>query len=756
MSKILILRGILVKKIRRLFKVMILSLAWIIGLCSILLAGYYIYVTRAVSLDESKLIAASTCSLEIFDANDTPIKPSTENLTDISTLSPKTKYAFISAEDKRFYSHSGVDYIRIGGAIISNIKTRSFSEGASTISQQLIKNTQLSSEKTISRKLKEIKLTKALEKKYKKDDILELYLNNIYFGNGCYGIENASLHYFSKSAKDLSLAESAILAGTINAPSIYDIESNPEKANKRKNLILDLMLKYGHISSSECENAKNETVNLNLSKLSSNNYLYNEIIQEACQKLVVSENELKNSGTKIYTYLNLAVQNEISKVIKEKYSSLESSPSVASIITDNETHGIVAIYGNKNTLTSNHQPGSCIKPVLVYAPAIENNIVSPATKILDEKINYSGYCPENADKKYHGMVSVRTALKNSYNVPAVKLLKEVGITDAQNFARKMNINFSEQDNNLAIALGGMTDGITLKTLLDSYTTFANYGYYNNSVFIDKIVKNHKIIYKNTQNNNNNEKIMSDSTAYLITDMLKDSVSSGTAKRLKNFDFEIASKTGTVGLSSSKENTDAYNISYTTKHTLLSYFGGKVMPESINGSTYPTMLTKDILSIIYSKSRPNNFTKPSSVLKVKIDKKLYENENIVKMTSDENNSLTEIFSKSSLPSSTNQNNFSVQVANLKNKKPIIKMTLNDNFGLKLYRREIHELDYIKIFEHNPNDTAINSNNNNTSTFNQIIFEDKTAISGEIYEYFVEFFDKNDKKIAKSTPQKLKVF
>ena len=165
----------------------------------------------------------------MFDCNGTSIKPTSENHISIKKLSSNTKNAFICAEDKRFYTHKGIDFVRIGGAVVSNLKSKSFSQGASTISQQLIKNTHLSNEKTLKRKLKEIKLTKQLEKNYSKNDILELYLNNIYFGNGCYGIENASMHYFGKSAKNLTLAESALLAATINAPSVYDIENNQEK-----------------------------------------------------------------------------------------------------------------------------------------------------------------------------------------------------------------------------------------------------------------------------------------------------------------------------------------------------------------------------------------------------------------------------------------------------------------------------------------------------------------------------------------------
>jgi penicillin-binding protein 2A len=252
MSKIINLRTFLMKKIKKFLKVSFVVLliffsAGIIGSFS-----YFTLVTHSISLDTNKLEEAKSVSnLKVFDCNLEEIKPTTSAFIPISKLSSHTKNAFISAEDKRFYKHGGLDFVRIGGAIISNLKTKSFSEGASTISQQLIKNTQLSNEKTIKRKLKEFKLTKQLENKYSKDEILEMYLNNIYFGNGCYGIENASQHYFSKSATNLTLAESALLASTINAPSIYDIENNYEKAIERKNLIIDLMLENKKINDEE-------------------------------------------------------------------------------------------------------------------------------------------------------------------------------------------------------------------------------------------------------------------------------------------------------------------------------------------------------------------------------------------------------------------------------------------------------------------------------------------------------------------------
>ena len=729
------------KKFKKLVKILLISTVIMFVLAVISGIVFYNVTTYSVNLNTEKLDETKSVSnLEIYDIHGNQINLSSENFIPISKLSTKTKNAFICAEDKRFYTHNGIDYIRMAGAVVSNIKTHSFSQGASTISQQLVKNTQLSSEKTIQRKLKEIKLTKQLESIYSKDEILEMYLNNIYFGNGCYGIENASKHYFNKSASKLSLAESALLAGTINAPTYYDIENNQEKAIERRNLILDLMHKYGKITESEKENAKSEPVNLNITKLSNNNYVWGEAIDEACKILKTNETQLKNSKIKIHTYIDLSVQNEISNKIKNNYSNIESNPFVASIVVDNKTNGIVAIVGNKSVLKTKKQPGSIIKPIVVYGPAFENNIISPATKILDEKFNIGGYSPENADKKYHGYVSARDSLKYSYNVPAVKILNETGISKAQEFAKRLGIEFSSDDNNLAIALGGFTEGTTLKSLCDAYSAIANNGEYAKSKFISKITLNNNVIY---QADNSKQQAISSSTAYMLTDILKDTAKLGTAKRLNSFNFELASKTGTVGKANSKNNLEAYNVAYTSEHTIISYFGGTTIPNSINGATYPTMLSKDILNIIYSSHTPKNFSVPNTIIYKNIDKAEYQNNKVIE-TDNKSTSIKEIFSKNNLPKKNHTSlSLKLEAFNFENKKPILCFFASENYDYKLVRKHNNNYEIITEFK-------------NVKNFETIKFEDKTANNNEIYEYFVEICEKSTNKSFKTNTIKLKSY
>lgn len=729
------------KKAKLILKITLIVL---FALCSALIVsgiGFYYFSTKSIALDTQKLEETKLSStLQIFDSSGNQIKPASENYVSIKKLSANTKNAFVCAEDKRFYTHRGLDYIRIGGAILSNLKSRSFSQGASTISQQLVKNTQLSSEKTISRKLKEFKLTKQLEKQYSKNQILEFYLNNIYFGNGAYGIENASLHYFGKSATKLTLAESALLAATINAPSFYDIENKQQNALERRNLILDLMQKYGKISKEELASAKAEPITLNLTKLSNNDYVFDEIIKEASKATNLTETMLKNSNLKIYTQINQNLQTQISKLIKQTSTSLDQSPQIACLVIDNKFNKIISISGSKQLLQSNISPGSAVKPVLVYAPAIEENIISPATKILDEKINISGYTPENADKTYHGYVSVREALSKSLNIPSVKILQELGTDKSQNFAKKLGFTFSENDNNLATALGAISNGVSLKTLADAYSSFANGGKFTPSSLITKITKNDKTIF---ESKSQNIQVMKDSTAYLITDMLKTTAHSGTAKRLKNLPYDIASKTGTVGIPNSKNNLSAINVSYTTNHTIVCLFAGKNMPENINGGTYPTIITKDICDKLYGKNKPANFKKPNSVKTKAISKTDYSLGKI-SLTNNPSDSITELFSSTNLPQY--KNSFlptKLEVFNFENQPPILCFFTSPNLTYQIIRKENDKEVLLATIE-NLDDSKITK------------FEDKTVKNSQIYEYFVKICEKSSNLTHQTNSVKLKTF
>ncbi len=615
-----------------------------------------IYVNaKAIEINED-VLNSSTLTLNIYDHENRPIKEENEinhAYASIDSLQPYTKQAFISIEDKDFYKHHGVNYKRIGKAVLTNLKSHSLKEGASTITQQLIKNTQLSSEKTYKRKITEIALAQKIERLYDKDKLLEFYLNVIYFGNNCYGIESASNYYFSKSANDLTLDESCMLAGMIKSPVKYSPIRNSEKCLKRRNLVLSEMKKDEKITIEEYTMAKDKKLYLNLNhdKINRLNSYSQASIDEAENILGIPARQIALSGYKIYTYQNKEKQSALYQALTSQNLNCDS----AGIVIDNEKCSISAFYGDScyKILEAKRQPGSCIKPVLVYAPALNEDIIYPCTQILDEKVTISDYTPKNVGNVYRGYVSAREALSKSINIPAVKVLSYVGIDKAKVYGEQMGINFDEKDESYTIALGGMTYGVNLAQLAGAYTTFANNGYYRQPKFISFITdKNNKLVYINKTAN---EKVIKEDSAYLLTDMLKTCAKSGTAKKLASLEMDIASKTGTVGKSNSKENLDAWNISYTKAQTVGVWLGNlDNTPISYAGGNQPTEIVKKYFEGSDDKS---TFERPNSIVEKRIDGINLDENHVVSLANSltpDRYTQTELFSSFNLPTDISMN------------------------------------------------------------------------------------------------------
>ena len=521
---------------------------------------------------------------------------------ELKNLQQHTIDAFVVVEDKRFFEHNGIDFKRIVGAMAENAKQGKYAEGASTITQQLIKNTQLSNEKTLKRKVSEIKLALDLEKTWTKEQILEAYLNKIYFGNNIYGLQNASWFYFGKDASELSVAQSAMLAGIINAPSQYNPITNLTSAKKRAQLVLSLMLKNNKISVATYEQAKNEElVIVQNTKQNIKNTYEDQAIKEACKILEMTEQEFLSGGYQIATYKNQDLQNKIEGQIKSGLFAPKNqagiSPDTLMMICDNSQKSIVAYFGQseKDLTQIKRQPGSCIKPIFSYAPAIEKQIISSDSKILDEKVEIDNYSPSNFQEKYYGWVSAGFALEKSLNVPALKLANYVGLENCKEFSKKLGIEFAPEDTGYALALGGFTNGVTLKDLCTAYSCFATDGKFEELCFVKEIYnKDGKLVFSRQKNL---KQAIKTETAKEITNMLKQTAKTGTAKKLVGLD--LASKTGTVQSSvSPQKNTDAINVSYNNKYTYGAWQGNTsgeagLLDAEINGGTYPTLLIKTI-------------------------------------------------------------------------------------------------------------------------------------------------------------------
>ncbi len=601
-------------KFLKVFLIIILSVTAIFAI----FAGTFFAMTANAKLDEDKLINYSNSVTICDNGGEEIINASVngrKNTVQLDKLSDKTIKAFIASEDRNFYSHGGLNYKRMIKALYKNLTSHAFKEGASTISQQLIKNTHLTGDKTISRKLNEIRLTMQLEKKYTKDEILEMYLNTIYFGHNCYGLGNAAKFYFNEKAEDLTLEQSATLVGLLTSPNNLSPFKNAEKCRTKRDIVLKSMLSCGYISESEY----NETVKLPLSaERNDSNGQFGDYMSEVYDELddLGLDLYILTDGCKVNTYMDVDLQ--------QKVEEISADNDYSAIVTDVKTGGVTAY---KSTISgAKRQPGSTIKPLLVYAPALEEKLINPATKINDEKINYNGYSPENYDKKYHGFTSVTDCIKQSLNIPAVKTLNSLTIEKSANYAKKLGIHLESEEKNLSLALGGMKYGVTLKELCDCYTVFPAGGEKITTKFIKNIEdKNGNILYTAE---NKRDKVFSESTCSLMNDMLIQTAQSGTAKKLSDLPYTVAAKTGTCG--NKDGNYDAYSICYTGSNVTGVWLGsGENTPLSITGGGLCTQIAKEIIQTLYSDKKPENLDTTSGTAMVEIDRQEYnENNSIV--------------------------------------------------------------------------------------------------------------------------------
>ena len=602
------------KLLKKLLKILIL----LVLLATFFFIGYYSLVTKGISLSPEKLTINENTA-QIYDNEDKKVANAStlvaQEITSISSIPNHTKLAFIDTEDRRFFQHKGFNAKRIARALLNNLSSGSFKEGASTISQQLIKNTHLSQQKTIKRKLQEVKLTYQLEKNYSKDDILEKYLNTIYFGHSCFGITSAAKFYFDKSPSELTISESAILAGLVKSPNNYSPFKHPEKCERRRNIVLNGMKEMKHLSDAEFKQAKSEPLPTAPSQDKDNKHYISAVFDEL-EGLSEEYNFSVGGKISVYTYLNEDLQDFL-----EKQTSDVDCDCLISVL-DNVTHGISAYY--KTAKITTRPPASLIKPLAVYAPAIEENLLCPATLLLDEKISFSGYEPKNFDGKYYGYISARQALSKSLNIPAVKLLNTLGLQKSAHYLEKLSLPITNDDKNLALALGGMQNGFTLNQLVGAYSTFACDGEYTSPTFIKSISIDGETVYSR---NLSKERVFSDSTSYLITDMLRTAVKDGTAKKLRALPFDIAAKTGTNGVDG--KILDAYALSYTTANTIGVWLGNASnAPIEYTGGGKPCdilyKINERINEIDYFKQNITSFVRPDSVKNVNLDRIEYEN------------------------------------------------------------------------------------------------------------------------------------
>lgn len=580
----------------------------------------------------------------------------------ISELQPSTVYAFISAEDARFFEHEGVDVIRIAGAIVADIKAGSYVQGASTISQQLIKLSHLTSEKTISRKAEEAALAYEMERQYSKEDILEMYLNYVYFGGGYYGIEAAAEGYFGVHASDLTLDQSAMLAGILKSPSGYAPHINYAASINRRNNILRLMRDYGYITDDEKKQASARRPTILHDKREEYSGYYTDAVTKSAAALMgITVDELIRGGYSIYSAMDSDIQHYCEEMFKKGELFPAEDSEAAIVVLEPSTGMVVAMVGGRsytggisfNRATDiRRQPGSVIKPVIAYAPAFEYLNYTAADMILDEETTFADYTPSNYGNKYYGWVTVREAVTKSLNVPAVKTLSAVGVYRAKDFAKRCGIEFDDKDDSLALALGGFTYGVSPLQIAGAYSCFASGGIYNTPTLIKKITdRNGLTVYEYRQDS---RRVMSEANAYILTSMLKSVVTEGTGHRLNTLDIPIAGKTGTVGLANG--NRDAWMAGYTPEYTAVVWQGYDsdrlgLLPSSATGGTYPALMLYELFNHIYPDGRSGDFEKPESVKQYSIDAKTLKKQHkavLANAMTPQSSRVTEYFTEETAP------------------------------------------------------------------------------------------------------------
>ena len=591
-------------------------------------------------LDPSKIYDVDMSAV-IYDNRDNKISSiyGTENRTwvSIQDIPQNVRYAFVAAEDARFYSHSGVDIVRIFGAFWEDIKTGALEQGASTITQQLIKNTHLTREKTFSRKIEEALLALELERRYSKDEILEMYLNYNYFGAGAYGIQAAAQTYFSKNAAELTLYEAASIAAILKSSVYYAPHLHLENNKSRRDIILTLMADYGFISSEESESAKTYdlVLNMNTNALKHGWYI-DAAASEAANLLGISVDELIKGGYKIYTEMDESIQQLCEDAFDQTQLFPDNNqdgtvPQAALVIIDSKTKGVRAIIGGRSYNTRRgydraqslrRQPGSAIKPVLVYAPALHSAKFLPASMFDDSPKSFGNYTPSNYKDLYYGEVTMRQAITDSLNIPAVEILNTVGLDYAKEYAESMGIVFDESDNGLALALGGFKNGVSPLMLCTGYATIASGGEYQQERFIRKIESwNGELLYQAQQQPT---RVMSEDTAFILTDMLNDVITDGTGKRLYMQDIPLAGKTGTNGYNGIG-NRDAWIAAYNIDYSAVVWMGYDTtddehyLPSACSGGSYPALLLKYVFQGIYKDTQAPDFICPVTVQKIKLNK-----------------------------------------------------------------------------------------------------------------------------------------
>ncbi|MDN6111807.1 MAG: PBP1A family penicillin-binding protein, partial [Tetragenococcus halophilus] len=576
----------------------------LLGLIVVLVMSIYLfYIAKTTKVQELK--AGLQEETVIYDKQENEagsVSSQKGTYIGVEDMSPYVVDAVVSTEDRNFYQHRGFDIKGIARAGLRMVIRRNASGGGgSTITQQLAKNAYLSLDQTFNRKAKELFLAIEIEKNYSKDEIMSMYLNNSYFGNGVWGVQDAARKYFGVDAADLTLGESATIAGMLKGPSLYNPIDHPENASNRRDTILQVMVDNNKISKEEAQQeeqvAISDLVNDTYQQEDEGYqypYYFDAVIEEAEEKYDIKADDLMNRGYKIYTDLDTNFQNGMQEVYDNGNNfpaDAEDGTMVqsASVAVDPNTGGIQAMVGRRGEHTfrgfnfatdMKRSPGSTIKPLSVYTPALEAGYM-PDSTLKDEPQDY--YDAKNFNGEHEGDVPMYEAVARSLNLPAVWMLHELGINKGYNKTKEFGLELTDSDKYYGLALGGLEYGTSPIQMAGAYGSFANGGTLYTPHLITKIVDaNGAVIVDNTKPKG--EKIISKETSNEMTSMLLGTFSNGTASSANPYGYTVAGKTGTTETDyDPDQNKDQWIVGYTPDTVISTWLGFEETDEEHNFS-----------------------------------------------------------------------------------------------------------------------------------------------------------------------------
>ena len=599
---------------------------WITMLLSILIvagAGCgFISATMSNLPDVENVQPAASSQIYDVHGNLLTTVHSTENRlpVPISEVPKSLQNAFVATEDARFYSHHGIDPVGILRAVWVNIARSGVSEGGSTITQQLARNAFLSQDRTLKRKVSEALLALRIEQRYTKQEILEMYMNQIYFGQGAYGVQAASKVYFGKDVQDLSLAQASILAGLPQSPNYFSPFNDLEASKKRQAIVLGQMVKYNYITQAQADEAKEADLELiakqdaTASTDTNASYFINYVIAQVSEKY--GDDAIYKDGLKIYTTIDMDAQNAAVRAMGDLptfYTDQNGlqQPQGALVAVNPHNGYIVAMVGGRGNDSFNRatqatrQPGSSFKP-FVYLAAIQQGM-TPGTIIDDSPVDFNGWKPQNYERSYFGQVPLRYALQHSLNVATVKLADDIGMRKILNLAKEMGItSLTDSDNNLAAALGGLTHGVRPIEMATAYSVLANGGLKINPTAITKIIdRNGQVLEEFSVDE---KRVIEEKDAAIITSMLESVIQGGTGGNAA-IGRPAAGKTGTTD-----DSKDAWFVGYTPDLVAAVWMGDDFGVETLNGTTggtIPAMIWHDFMNQALANTPVSDFNVPAS-------------------------------------------------------------------------------------------------------------------------------------------------